>query len=66
MMGLRRRMQKARAEGIPIAKLQQLKDEVDVPVTNEDFLQAAINISRSVGTDDLQNFADWMKEFGSV
>merc|ERR1711959_200919 len=51
MMGLRRRMQRARAEGIPIAKLQQLKDEVDVPVTNEDFLQAAKNVSRSVGTD---------------
>merc|ERR1711972_481460 len=65
MMGLRKRMQKARAEGIPIAKLQQLKDEVDVPVTNEDFVEASKNVSRSVGTDDLQNFADWMKEFGS-
>merc|ERR1712125_121824 len=66
MMGLRKRMQKARAEGIPLHKLQHLKDEVDMPISNEDFLQAAKNVSRSVGTDDLQNFADWMKEFGSV
>jgi katanin p60 ATPase-containing subunit A1 len=64
MMGLRRRMQKARAEGKPITMVQQ--DEVDVPVTNQDFLEAARNVSRSVGTDDLQHFTDWMKEFGSV
>lgn len=66
MMGLRKRMQKARQEGIPLAKMQQLKDEVDVPVTQADFLEALKNVSKSVGTDDLQNFADWMKEFGST
>merc|ERR1712151_608774 len=66
MMGLRKRMAKARKEGIPLAKMQALKDEVDVPVMQTDFLEAVKNVSKSVGNDDLQTFADWMKEFGSV
>mmetsp|Transcript_31095 Transcript_31095/g.68069 ORF Transcript_31095/g.68069 Transcript_31095/m.68069 type:complete len:600 (-) Transcript_31095:54-1853(-) len=66
MMGLRKRMQKARQEGISLAKMQMLKDEVDVPVTQDDFLEAIKNVSRSVGSEDLQHFADWMKEFGST
>eukprot|EP00931_Biecheleriopsis_adriatica_P014076 TRINITY_DN11570_c0_g3_i1.p1 TRINITY_DN11570_c0_g3~~TRINITY_DN11570_c0_g3_i1.p1 ORF type:complete len:619 (-),score=144.18 TRINITY_DN11570_c0_g3_i1:77-1876(-) len=66
MMGLRRRMQKARQEGKSVAQMQNLKDELDVPVTHADFLEAISNVNRSVGNDDLQRFADWMKEFGSV
>jgi len=66
MMGLRRRMLKARQEGMPIAKMQMLKDEVDVPVTQSDFLDAQKNVQKSVGSDDLQHFSDWMKEFGST
>lgn len=66
MMGLRKRMQKARQEGISVAKMQMLKDELDVPVSQSDFLEAQKNVCRSVGSDDLQVFSDWMKEFGSV
>lgn len=66
MMGLRKRMLKARQEGLSIANMQSLKDEVDVPVTQADFVEAIKNVGRSVGTDDLQHFSDWMKEFGSV
>jgi len=66
MMGLRKRMAKARQEGIPLAKMQALKDEVDVPVMQSDFLEAVRNVCKSVGNDDLQHFTDWMKEFGSV
>merc|ERR1719215_428284 len=66
MMGLRKRMAKARQEGIPLAKMQALKDELDVPVMQPDFLEAVKNVSKSVGNEDLQHFADWMKEFGSV
>merc|ERR1712014_24204 len=66
MMGLRKRMQKARAEGVPLTKLKSLQDEVDVPVTQSDFVEALRNVQKSVGTEDLQNFTDWMKEFGSV
>jgi katanin p60 ATPase-containing subunit A1 len=66
MMGLRVRMRQARAEGKSIAQMQNLKDEVDVPVGQDDFVQALKNVQKSVGTEDLQNFADWMKEFGST
>lgn len=66
MMGLRKRMQKARQQGLSIAKMQMLKDEVDVPVTHEDFLEALRNVQKSVGTEDLENFAAWMREFGSI
>lgn len=66
MMGLRKRMQKARQEGLSVAKMQSLQDEVDVPVTQADFVEAIKNVSKSVGQEDLQNFVDWMKEFGSV
>merc|ERR1719499_2990237 len=59
MMGLRMRMQKARQEGISLAKLQGIKEELDVPVTQADFLEAIRNVSKSVGNEDLQNFADW-------
>lgn len=66
MMGLRRRMAKARQEGISLAKIQMNKDEVDLPVTQQDVLEALRNVQKSVGTEDLQHFQDWMKEFGSV
>mmetsp|Transcript_21073 Transcript_21073/g.37918 ORF Transcript_21073/g.37918 Transcript_21073/m.37918 type:complete len:587 (+) Transcript_21073:59-1819(+) len=66
MMGLRRKMQKARQEGQSLAQMQNLKNELDVPVTQTDFEEAVANVSRSVGNEDLQRFTDWMKEFGSV
>eukprot|EP00435_Cladocopium_sp_Y103_P037476 s84_g9.t3 len=66
MMGLRRRMQKARQEGKSLVEMHNLKQEVDVPVTQADFLEAISNVNRSVGNEDLQRFADWMKEFGSI
>jgi len=66
MMGLRRRMAKARQEGKSLVEMHNLKQEVDVPVTQADFLEAISNVNRSVGNDDLQRFSDWMKEFGSI
>jgi len=66
MMGLRKRIAKARQEGLPLAKIAQMQKEVDTPVMQVDFQEALKNVSKSVGTEDLQKFADWMKEFGSV
>lgn len=66
MMGLRRRMAKARQEGKSLVEMHNLKQEVDVPVTQADFFEAIHNVNRSVGNEDLQRFADWMKEFGSI
>merc|ERR1712087_837297 len=55
MMGLRKRMAKARQEGISLVKLQGIKDELDVPVMQADLLEAIRNVSKSVGNEDLQN-----------
>lgn len=35
-------------------------------VTQADFLAALAKISKSVGTQDLARYAEWMKEFGSA
>jgi len=66
MMGMRRRLAAARAEGIPLTQIAKMQGDADVPVTQDDFLDALRNVSKSVGVDDLQKFSDWMKEFGSA
>merc|ERR1719329_1502534 len=66
MMGLRKRMAKARAEGMKVSEMQKLKDEIDTPISQADFLESLRNVSKSVGNEDLQHFTDWMKEFGST
>lgn len=66
MMGLRKRLAEARAQGIPLSQIAQMQKEVDVPLSQADFVEAIKNVSKSVGTEDLQKFSDWMKEFGST
>jgi katanin p60 ATPase-containing subunit A1 len=65
MMGLRVKVAKAREQGIPLSEIAKMKD-TDAPLMQADFLEALKNVSKSVGTEDLQKFADWMKEFGST
>lgn len=65
MMGLRVFLRKARQEGMTPEQIQAKQRDLDVPVTADDFRAAVANCSRSVGSEDLQNFQDWMKEFGS-
>lgn len=67
MMGLRKRVAQLRSEGTRIADVaSELQNEVDVPITQADFHEAIKNTSKSVGTEDLQKFSDWMKEFGAT
>jgi len=66
MMGFRKKLAKARQEGIPLSQIAQMKNEVNIPVMHSDFLEALKNVNKSVGTEDLQKFSDWMKEFGST
>lgn len=65
MMGLRKRLAQARKDGIPLSQMAQIND-VEAPIMQADFLEALKNVSKSVGTEDLQKFSDWMKEFGST
>lgn len=43
-----------------------MQEEIDVPLTMEDFNEALKNISKSVSQEQLSSFAEWMKQFGSV
>eukprot|EP00392_Amoebophrya_sp_AT5.2_P011062 g11137.t1 len=57
-------LRKARKEKANLAEAAKQIEEV--PVTFEDFLASLKNVSRSVGTEDLQRFQDWMAEFGAT
>lgn len=63
MMPLRRRL---KASGIDVDKIDELRKEIDVPVSMLDFKQALKNTQKSVSAANLQFYADWMKQFGSV
>ncbi|XP_062870106.1 katanin p60 ATPase-containing subunit A-like 1 isoform X2 [Trichomycterus rosablanca] len=62
MMAMRRRIQ-----GLSPEEIRALsKDELQMPVTMEDFELALKKISKSVSSADLLKYETWMKEFGSV
>uniref|UniRef100_A0A8C3AEK6 Katanin catalytic subunit A1 n=1 Tax=Cyclopterus lumpus TaxID=8103 RepID=A0A8C3AEK6_CYCLU len=62
MMAMRRRIQ-----GLSPEEIRALsKDELQMPVTREDFTLTLKKISKSVSTADLEKYEAWMAEFGSV
>lgn len=62
MMSMRRRI--AGLEPEQIRALPQ--EEVDLPITADDFRQAVRNTSSSVAAKDLDRYQAWMDEFGST
>ncbi|KAF4678226.1 Katanin p60 ATPase-containing subunit A1 [Perkinsus chesapeaki] len=69
MMNLRDRLRKARTKGATGGgglDVDRLRADVEGrPVTMANFEQAVKNVQKSVGTEDLRKFEDWMREFGS-
>jgi katanin p60 ATPase-containing subunit A1 len=63
MMPMRRKLQSATFD---IMNIQKIENEIDVPLTMQDFMDAIKNISKSVSADQLKDYAEWMKQFGSV
>jgi katanin p60 ATPase-containing subunit A1 len=63
MMPLRK---KIASGGINIAQISQMQQDFEVALTMEDFKDAIRNISKSVSKDQLDEYATWMKQFGSV
>lgn len=41
------------------------REEVDLPVTHEDFKEAISKTRKSVSEADVKNFESWMAEYGS-
>ncbi|XP_045487055.1 katanin p60 ATPase-containing subunit A-like 1 [Pieris rapae] len=61
MMSMRRRI-----TGLKPEQIKQLaKEELDLPVTKQDFLEAISKCNKSVSKGDIQKYLTWMAEFGS-
>ncbi|CDW76048.1 katanin p60 atpase-containing subunit a1 [Stylonychia lemnae] len=63
MMPMRRKLQSA---SFSIANIQKIQSEIDIPLTMVDFMEAIKNIQKSVSKDQLKDYSEWMKMFGSV
>lgn len=62
MMVMRRRIQ-----GLTPEQIRSLsKEELDLPVTFDNFLEAMRKINKSVSPEDLRKYEKWMAEFGST
>lgn len=63
MMPLRKKI----AEGnFNINEIKGFSKDINVPLKMQDFLDALKNVSKSVSQAQLDDYARWMAEFGSV
>lgn len=63
MMPLRKKIASGQVD---IARIREVQNEINVPLTMQDFEEAIRNVSRSVSQGQLDEYAQWMAEFGSV
>lgn len=61
MMAMRRRISGLKPEEIKSIS----KEELELPVTMEDFTDAIRRVSKSISNSDLKRYEKWMQEFGS-
>ena len=61
MMSMRRKI-----AGLKPSEIKNLnKNELDLPVTKQDMLDAIAKCNKSVSKEDLEKYEKWMEEFGS-
>ena len=61
MMSMRKKI-----AGLKPSEIRNLaKDELDLPVTEQDFIDAIAKCNKSVSKEDLDKYEKWMEEFGS-
>lgn len=63
MMPMRRKLLSSQFD---INNIHQMQEEIDVPLTMQDFNDAIKNIQKSVSQEQLKEYSEWMKMFGSV
>ncbi|XP_054708002.1 katanin p60 ATPase-containing subunit A-like 1 [Uloborus diversus] len=62
MMAMRRKI-----AGLSPEEIRSLpKEELELPVSPEDFREAVKKINKSVSREDLEKYEKWMAEFGSI
>jgi katanin p60 ATPase-containing subunit A1 len=61
MMSMRRKI-----AGLKPSEIRNLdREELDLPVTKQDFVEAISKCNKSVSKEDLDKYEKWMEEFGS-
>ena len=61
MMSMRKKI-----AGLKPSEIRNLdREELDLPVTKQDFLDAVAKCNKSVSREDLDKYEKWMVEFGS-
>lgn len=61
MMSMRRKI-----TGRSPSEIKQIRrEEVDLPVTEQDFIDAMVRTRKSVSANDVTRFEKWMEEYGS-
>lgn len=70
MMSVRRVMERAKEKGLGGTSMLQYIEEntasLQSAVTQDDLMQAAQKVGKSVGKKDLNKYGEWMEEFGSA
>jgi len=61
-MAMRKRLQGLKREAI----MEINAEEMDKPLTNQDFEEAMAKVQPSVGKEDIKQYENWMNEFGSA
>jgi katanin p60 ATPase-containing subunit A1 len=64
MMPLRKKLLEGKLSLEEISHIKQ--EDIDIPITMQDFMDALKNISKSVSKENLEDYAKWMAEFGCV
>lgn len=49
-----------------ILRIKEIQHEINVALTMSDFEEAIRNVSKSVSQSQLDEYSNWMAEFGSV
>ena len=70
MKALRRVLDEARRQGLPMHEIQKLvqeqkREQLTNPVCQDDFMSAIKNIRSSVSSKDLVKYEDWKQEYGA-
>jgi len=69
MMPLRKQIKEGKIDIMKLAQhkdnIQELQSEIQQPLTQDDFLEAIRNVNKSVNQSQLDEYSQWMAEFGS-
>ena len=70
MMPLRKQIKEGKIDIMKLAQhkdnISELQSEINQPLTMEDFQEAIRNVNKSVNQSQLDEYAQWMAEFGST